>query len=54
MDNITIKQLNKLLEQHINESHTYTVVYLILGTSSYEEEIINSNDDIDTMTLIHL
>ena len=49
MDNITIKQLNKLLEKHINESRTYVIVYLILGTSSYEEEIINSNDDIDTL-----
>ena len=49
MNKLTIKQLNKLLENHINESHTYTVVYLILGTSSYEEEIINSNDDIDTL-----
>lgn len=45
----TIKQLNKLLEKHINESHTYVIVYSIHGTNSYEEEIINSNDDIDTL-----
>lgn len=49
MDNVTIKQLNKLLEKHINESHTYVIVYSIHGTNSYEEEIINSNDDIDTL-----
>ena len=49
MNKLTIKQLNKLLENHINESHTYTVVYSIRGTNSFEEETINSNDDIDTL-----
>lgn len=49
MNELTIKRLNKLLEKHINESHTYVVVYSIHGTNSFEEEIINSNDDIDTL-----
>ena len=46
---LTIKQLNKLLEKHINESRTYVIVYSIRGTNSFEEETINSNDDIDTL-----
>ena len=49
MYELTIKQLNKLLEKHINESRTYVIVYSIRGTNSFEEETINSNDDIDTL-----